>query len=239
MANDADFSKPKCAQNNCRSESMYSTEIKDTATIISFDSEEWTSSSMSSPDMSSSLEILRRRRSQLPVSPLSTTFDDYHQDDAEQISTELLLQNETLLEKNMNKYFSTPLSMLVLFLLVCWIRFLSFKSEPSVPFYPIQQWQNFLQKEAPAILKRIQTTRLNKSYTIRLVGTRPDLVDQSIVAHSGCLRVKQIQIITDALPSTWKVPKGYASTGDPLTTNGVLLLQDDVKLTCDELDRGT
>ena len=238
MAIDADFTKPTCVRDNCRDESTYSIEVKDTTNIVSIDSEEWTTSSMPSPDMSPSLEILRRRRSHLPASPVSVTFDDCHQDDAEQISIDLLRQNETLLEKNNYKYLYTPLFPLVLFLLVCLIHFHPYKSEQNIPFYPIQQWQNFLQKDAPAILKFIQTPRLNKSYTIRLVGTRPDLVEQSIVTHGSCHRVKQIQVVADALPSSWKAPNGYASMGDPLTTDGVLLLQDDVKLTCDELDRG-
>jgi hypothetical protein len=105
-----------------------------------------------------------------------------------------------------------------------------------------RSWKFFLHKQAPMIKRQIRQDAPGKYFTILLKGGRLDFVQQSIDAHSVCSSVKAIQIDFDgstAVPETILARSVKVSPIRPITTSAVLLLSDDVILTCDELEKGT
>lgn len=104
-----------------------------------------------------------------------------------------------------------------------------------------RSWRFFLQKQAPMIIRQIRQDAPGKSFTILLKGNRLDFVQQSIDAHSVCSSVEEVQIDFDgstAVPQTILARSAKVSPIRSITTSAVLLLSDDVILTCDELEKG-
>eukprot|EP00980_Cylindrotheca_fusiformis_P009742 scaffold2149_cov187-Cylindrotheca_fusiformis.AAC.20 len=102
-------------------------------------------------------------------------------------------------------------------------------------------WRFFLRKEAPALTRQIRKDRPGNSFTILLKGTRLDFVQQSIDAHSDCTSVEAIHVDfdgSDAVPDTIFARSTKVSPVRPTSTTAVLLLSDDVILTCNELETG-
>lgn len=103
-------------------------------------------------------------------------------------------------------------------------------------------WRFFLRKEAPAIEGQIRKDHPGTSFTILLKGNRLDFVQQSVDAHSACSSVEAMQIDFDGariVPETILARSAKVSPIRPIATSAVLLLSDDVILTCDELETGT
>jgi hypothetical protein len=103
-------------------------------------------------------------------------------------------------------------------------------------------WRRFLEQDAPRIQNEIQAGSPGNDFTIRLKGSRLDLMQQSLDAHSRCSSVKQIQI---DFGGSQHIPEmllshevGKASPIDTISTSGVFLLSEDVILPCDEIEKG-
>jgi len=101
-----------------------------------------------------------------------------------------------------------------------------------------QRWKKHLDSKGPAVLKSIRaqqrTLQASTSYTIRLTGTRADLVRRSIDSHARCPHVGKIQV--QGFPASPESSEKIEEWGK-VSTEGILLLTDDVLLSCDELDR--
>lgn len=104
-----------------------------------------------------------------------------------------------------------------------------------------RSWRSFLHKQAPTIKRQIRQDAPGKSFTILLKGGRLDFLQQSIDAHVACSSVEAVQIDFDgstAVPETILARSVKVSPIRSITTSAVLLLSDDVILTCDELEKG-
>ena len=105
-----------------------------------------------------------------------------------------------------------------------------------------QKWQQQL-KDAPTIHDMAQKVTRRRRYIVRLRATRVDLVERITEELLQCSSVKQLQV--DWKPTTAVPPplllkdKVVAFGGDGmLTSDAILLLNEDVLLSCAELDRG-
>ncbi len=80
-----------------------------------------------------------------------------------------------------------------------------------------QDWKHFLQNDAPRVRKLIETSPIPQAFTVKLTGRRSDLLERSVEALTRCASVEEVE---------------------RLANNAVLLLDEDVIFTCDELERG-
>ena len=92
------------------------------------------------------------------------------------------------------------------------------------------------------VQRMIETSPLSKTFTIRLSGSRTDLLERSVDVLTRCASVEQVQV---EWKSTMRPPRNifrHASRKvtrvEQLATNAVFLLDEDVIFTCDELERG-
>lgn len=108
-----------------------------------------------------------------------------------------------------------------------------------------QEWNRFLRRKAPKIMKKMPSKSSNPQYTIRIKGRRLDLVLQSLDYHAQCPSVKNVQVEwTD--PALKQLPKsvlkhksGKVQAYGKSKTPAVFLLDEDILLKCDEIERGT
>jgi hypothetical protein len=105
------------------------------------------------------------------------------------------------------------------------------------------KWRIPSSRAAFRLLNRIGSSSAQNSFTILLSGSRVDLLYQSLQRHGYCDSVSKVQILLtgneDDLPDflmnhdSGKVTK----SGTKISTDGVLLLDENVRLTCNDLDR--
>ena len=101
------------------------------------------------------------------------------------------------------------------------------------------KWKKFLQKDAVALKKSIRRKKPAKEYTIVLKGSRLDLIQQSLDAHSKCSSVREIQTeLLDSKALTFSFNSKAVPLSDTFSTDGVFLLSEDVVLSCEEIERG-
>lgn len=102
------------------------------------------------------------------------------------------------------------------------------------------RWRNFMNTEAGFLKHKIAHTTLEKQFTILLKGDRIDFIHQSIDAHSACNSVKEIQLDfgSRTIPARTVDRDAKVTTSRTVSTNAVLLLSQDVLLSCEELDKG-
>jgi hypothetical protein len=105
-----------------------------------------------------------------------------------------------------------------------------------------QDWKHFLQNDAPRVRKLIETSPIPQAFTVKLTGRRSDLLERSVEALTRCASVEEVQV---EWQSTMRPPRKlfrHASNkvvpSERLANNAVLLLDEDVIFTCDELERG-
>ena len=105
-----------------------------------------------------------------------------------------------------------------------------------------QDWKHFLQYEAPQVRKLIETSPIPHAFTVKLTGSRSDLLERSVEVLTRCAPVEEVQV---EWQSTMRPPRKlfrHASNKvvlfERLSNNAVLLLDEDVIFTCDELERG-
>ena len=124
-------------------------------------------------------------------------------------------------------------------LITGWVCYRFFPRRPRVDH---QDWKHFLQHEAPRVRRLIETSKIPDSFTIRLSGSRPDLLERSIDVLTRCASVEEVQV---EWKSSMRPPRQLfrhtshkVSRVERLVTNAVLLLDEDVLFTCEELERG-
>jgi hypothetical protein len=109
-----------------------------------------------------------------------------------------------------------------------------------------EAWKHFLEHKVPRVRRKIKAKSPGLEYTIRLKGSRLDLIQQSIDAHSRCPNVREVQV--EWIPGAELLPETIffqqqgtivVPAGKNPMTNGVFLLSEDVILSCDDIDRGT
>jgi len=108
-----------------------------------------------------------------------------------------------------------------------------------------QEWDRFVKRKAPKILQKLSNKSTNIQYTIKLKGHRLDLVLQSLDYHAQCPSVKSVQVEWNHPTKPNIVPKSVlkhksgkvTNTATP-RTSAVFLLDEDVLLTCEEIERG-
>ena len=106
-----------------------------------------------------------------------------------------------------------------------------------------REWRRFFRRRAPKILKKLPSKSYNLEYTIRIRGHRVDLITQSLDFHAQCPSVKDVQIEwtdnSSQLPASILTHKSgkVKSFGKP-STPAILLLDEDLILTCQEIERG-
>jgi hypothetical protein len=242
MAAKVAFSKPKFFEPDNQNDSTNSVETIDTVSISSSSSDDDMSYSVNTvEDVAPCAENLRRRHQQEPISNY-TCVDHLHCDSGiedETISSEPFFRRETMQPSKSHQCRILSCMSLSLTFTVWIVLHGSSFNDKSSKWGPSQDWRHFLQSSAPAILQSIQTSTVKKSYTIRLTASRPDLVEQSLEAHSRCPHVKEIQVDAKKMPFSSRFTSNEVQHNfKELKTEGVLLLQDDVMFTCDELDRG-
>lgn len=107
-----------------------------------------------------------------------------------------------------------------------------------------REWRRFFRRRAPKILHKLPSRSSSLEFTIRIRGHRVDLVTQSLDFHAQCPSVKDVQVEwTDK--STSEVPASLLRhksgkvkpLGKP-STPAVLLVDEDLILTCQEIERG-
>ena len=103
-------------------------------------------------------------------------------------------------------------------------------------------WIHFLQHEAPRVRRRIEKSSIPHSFTVRLSGRRSDLLERSVDVLTRCAPVEEVQVVWQ---SSMRPPRklfrhesGKVTQAERLATTAVLLLDEDVIFTCDELERG-
>lgn len=103
-------------------------------------------------------------------------------------------------------------------------------------------WKYFLQHEAPRIRQSIEASHLPTSFSVRLSGSRSDLLERSVDVLTRCSFVEEVQV---EWKSSMRPPKklfrhasGKVTHVERLLTNAILVLDEDVLFTCDELERG-
>lgn len=104
------------------------------------------------------------------------------------------------------------------------------------------QWKRFPKVDAPQVRSMIQMSAIPNKFTIRLSGSRSYLVERSVDVLTRCSSVEEVQV---EWKSSMRPPRGLfrhasgkVARVEPLVTNAVLLLDEDVIFTCDELERG-
>ncbi|CAJ1895692.1 unnamed protein product [Cylindrotheca closterium] len=100
-------------------------------------------------------------------------------------------------------------------------------------------WMHFMNNEAGFLKHKIAHTTQEKQFTILLKGDRIDFIHQSIDAHSACSSVKEIQLDfgSSTIPDRTLARDDKVTTSRIVHTNAVLLLSQDVLLSCEELDK--
>jgi len=106
-----------------------------------------------------------------------------------------------------------------------------------------QQWNRFFRRKGPKIMEKIHSKSTSPEYTIRIKGSRLDLISQSLDFHHQCLSVKSVQV--EWTDSSRPLPKsilnhksGKVEMMQKPKTTALLLLDEDVILSCDEIERG-
>lgn len=107
-----------------------------------------------------------------------------------------------------------------------------------------RQWRQFLRNKAPKIIQKISRKSASREYTISIKGQRLDLVLQSLDFHTQCPSVKSVQVEwadqNNPIPvSILHHKSGIVEAYGKPSTQAVFLLDEDVLLTCDEMERGT
>lgn len=106
-----------------------------------------------------------------------------------------------------------------------------------------RQWRRFFRRRAPKILQKLPSKSSNLEYTIRIRGHRVDLVTQSLDFHSGCPSVKEVQVewngsqSSNVPPSLMNHRSGKVKPVEKPSTPAVLLLDEDLILPCEEIER--
>jgi len=131
-----------------------------------------------------------------------------------------------------------------------WILSLAIAGLVCYHFFPLtrrgrvdpQDWKRFLQHEAPRVRRLIEQSTIPSSFTIRLSGSRSDLLERSVDVLTRCASVEEVQV---EWKSSMRPPRklfrhesGKVTYVERLVTSSVLLLDEDVIFTCDELERG-
>lgn len=105
-----------------------------------------------------------------------------------------------------------------------------------------QDWKHFLEYEAPRVRRLVKATTIPESYTVRLSGSRSDLLERSVDLVTRCASVEEVQVEWQSSMrpprKLFRHPSAKVTQVERLTTNAVLLLDEDVIFTCDELERG-
>lgn len=106
-----------------------------------------------------------------------------------------------------------------------------------------REWRRFFRRRAPKIMQKVSSKAPSHEYTIRIRGHRVDLVTQSLDFHAQCPSVKDVQIEwTDAstkLPTSLSTHRsGKINTLGKPHTQAVLLLDEDLILPCQDIERG-
>jgi hypothetical protein len=106
------------------------------------------------------------------------------------------------------------------------------------------QWRRFFERRAPKILRKISEKSTGRFYTVRIKGRRLDLVMQSLDYHAHCPSVKDVQVEwtdpTSNLPpkSVLNHKSGKVHESGKSSTSAILLLDEDIIIGCDDIERG-
>ena len=102
------------------------------------------------------------------------------------------------------------------------------------------KWRRFLSQDARKLMKEISKSPTGLGFTIRLKGSRVDLLRQSLDAHAQCSSVDEIQIEFEGhyrFPQVlYRYGAGKTTGIRPIPTGGLLLLEEGIILSCEELD---
>lgn len=105
-----------------------------------------------------------------------------------------------------------------------------------------KKMRRFLHNDAAKLKKTIQRESPDKDYTILLKGSRLDLIQQSLDAHSKCSSLREIQVELDGADSLPEALFSHhavkAAHSDNFSTNGIFLLSEDLVFSCEEIERG-
>lgn len=157
---------------------------------------------------------------------------------------EYSLAEEKVHEPSSQKKYQNRRRRLVWVLLLAMVGLLCYRFFPQArrPRVDPQEWKHFLQFEAPQVRKLIETSSIPTSFTVRLSGSRSDLLERSVDVLTRCAPVDRVQV---EWQSTMRPPRklfrhssGIVVHAERLVNNAVLLLDEDVIFTCDELERG-
>lgn len=104
------------------------------------------------------------------------------------------------------------------------------------------QWKRFSKVDAPRVRRMIQMSAIPDKFTIRLSGSRSDLLERSVDVLTRCSSVEEVQVEWKSSMGPprklFRHASGKVARVEQLVTNAVLLLDEDVFFTCDELERG-
>lgn len=191
--------------------------------------------------------LLRRRLLPLPPSPIPDTPSCSHDCDHSDYSIHHnILEVHALPKKRSPRMRIVSLMMILTVYVVLtsidhrWV--LESISDNDIS-QEARQWRRFLRRKAPKILRKIPNKSTGRSYTIRIRGQRLDLVMQSLDYHAQCPSVKNVQVQWTAdnnqLPQA--ILKHKSGKVQPLakpSTSAIFLLDEDIVISCDEIERG-
>ena len=199
--------------------------------------------------------LLRKRLLSLTPSPIQR-FDDHDHDEYENdmpVSHRNTVQPRVLWKKRSNiRLVCFSLSMLA-YVFTTTINYSSMMAsfrEKDSPGYAMsrqsKEWDDFHRQKAQKIMQKLSKRSTSSQYTIRIKGHRLDLVLQSLDYHAQCPSVKKVQVEwTD--PAMKRLPRSVLkhksgkveeSGAKSKSSSAVFLLDEDVLLQCDEIERG-
>lgn len=232
-----------------------------TLSLTCDDSEDSTDDSLSDNSTDDSTEevsiyhspfLLRKRLLPLAPSPIQGDDDDDDNHDG-LISYRGTMQPRTLWKKRSNmRVLCFSLSMLA-YLFSTTLNYSSMTASlrgQDGTGHPLnkqsKEWKSFHRQKAPKIMQKLSKKSASSQYTIRIKGHRLDLVLQSLDYHAQCPSVKKVQVEwTD--PAMKRLPRSVlkhksgkveAFGEKSKASSAVFLLDEDVLLKCEEIERG-
>lgn len=189
--------------------------------------------------------ILRKRL--LPMAPSPISGDDQDGDD-NQVSYRNRLRSKTLWKGRSAVRLLCFSASILAYMSSTTLTYPSLLASIRVRGVPLSQeaqtWSRFHRRKGPKMLQKISKKASNSQYTIRIKGHRLDLVLQSLDYHAQCPSVKTVQVDwTD--PTKPRLPRSVLkhksgkveALSSKSSTAAVFLLDEDVLLKCDEIER--
>ena len=207
-------------------------------------------------------DLLRRRLLPVPPSPIAEQdFDDVNHPQQQQLRDQQNNEKKTLIRPKQQRgvggatgrFFFWFLLSIVSFTLTVTTDFQTISESLTDATYSeeTRQWKRFFRRKAPRIVNKISSHKpQSREFTIRLKGQRLDLMLQSLDFHAQCPFVHGVQIDwtggdasnnnSNNIPQAIMHHKsGKVQTlSEKLATPAVFLLDEDVLLTCEEMERG-